>query len=113
MTTSQMFETAMLLLFSAGWCASIAAMVSSRAPVRKPWHFVGLTLAGYVMGICAKLATWQAAGMLSPVIWVYGCNVALILLDAALVRALSRPRRKPGDPFVLGPVPSPLRRPAR
>ena len=113
MTASQMFETAMLFLFSAGWCASIATMLSTRAPVRKSRLFVGLTLAGYLMGICAKVAAWQSTGLLSPVIWAYACNVALILLDTGLVVALTRPRRRVADGFVLSAAPPSWRRPAR
>lgn len=106
MTTSQMFETAMLLLFSAGWCASIATMVATHAPVRKSWLFVGLILAGYLMGMCAKIAAWQSTGLLSPVIWSYGGNAALILLDTTLVIALTRPRRDIRDVLPVAPAPS-------
>lgn len=93
MTSAQLFETAMLLLFSLGWCVSIATMVWTGIPTPKSLLFVGLTWAGYLMGILAKVAMWQATGLLSPVIWVYAWNAMIIPVDFGLVVALTRPRR--------------------
>lgn len=92
MTPTELFETAMLVLFSLGWCVSVATMLWTRTPSRKSLHFVGLIWAGYLLGICAKLADWWATGMLSPVVWFYVWNATMILIDFALVVALSRPQ---------------------
>jgi hypothetical protein len=113
MTSAQLFETAMLLLFSMGWLASIVSMLWTRTPVRKSLLFVGLIWAGYVMGVCAKVAAWRITGALSPVIWFYIWNGVMIMLDLGLVLALTRPR-PPAELRVSGstaPGATPLPRP--
>ena len=85
MMRHEIFEAAMLLCFSVSWYWSIARMLRVRAAVGKSSFFVLLICTGYIFGIAAKLAVWQASGELSALVWLYAWNLAVTAVDLALV----------------------------
>lgn len=93
MQNHEILESLMLLCFSAGWYFSIARMLRVRRASGKSAQFVVLICTGYFLGILAKVASWQASGMLSPVVWVYAWNLLVTGFDLALVLHFSRLER--------------------
>ena len=78
--------------FSLGWYWSIGCMLVTREPYGKRTCLVVFTICGYVLGLCAKLWTWNTGAELSNLIFVYGWNLASASLDLVLVFHLNGKR---------------------
>ncbi len=89
---SEMLEAGMLTCFSLGWYWSIGTMLWTGLPTGKSAPFVTFTVAGYIMGLSAKLWLWASGSAFSPLLYVYGWNLLITLLDLTLVLHYSRLR---------------------
>ncbi len=102
MSTVEMLEAAMLISFSISWYWSIAKMLQTRIASGKSFVFVMMICAGYTMGITSKLVEWQATGVLSPLIYVYGWNFLVTAVDAALVIRFSQSKARNAEVVPVG-----------
>lgn len=94
MTTAEILEAGMLLCFTAGWYWSILTMLRSKEPRGKATPFVLLTALGYMLGLSAKLWSWQSGDTLSHTALIYASNLSIVLVDLILVIHLSRVVRR-------------------
>lgn len=93
MAPYEYFEGLMLLCFAVGWIWSIARTLKARSAGNRSAFLGALICSGYVLGIFSKLLLWQHDGTLSPLTWLYVCNLAITGIDLALVLHYAQPRR--------------------
>ena len=112
MLHNEILEALMFFVFSCSWYWSIAKMLRTRTAMGKSLIFVLLTCSGDLFGITSKLLMWQATGNLSPFLYFYLWNLAVISVDLMLVLyfskdqdARARPAHvPPSGPFVIDEV---------
>lgn len=92
MLHNEILEALMFFVFSCSWYWSIAKMLRTRTATGKSLIFVLLTCSGYMFGITAKLLTWRETGELSPFLYFYLWNLAVISVDLMLVLYFSKDR---------------------
>lgn len=85
-------EALMFFVFSCSWYWSIAKMLRTRTASGKSLIFVFLTCTGYLFGITAKLLIWLETGEVSPFLYFYLWNLAVISTDLMLVLYFSSGR---------------------
>jgi hypothetical protein len=93
MSTIELLEGMMLASFSVSWWYSIAKVIETKSACGKSRGFVLLICLGYLLGITSKLIGWHQTGEVSPILWVYVCNLLVIVCDTLLIIRYSRPRR--------------------
>lgn len=89
----EVLEIGMLVCFSIGWLWSVGRMLAIRRAIGKSPGSILFICSGYLCGIGAKTAMWHETGELSPLVWVYCWNLALVLFDLALVLHFTRKER--------------------
>jgi hypothetical protein len=90
MSTTEILEAAMLLIFSLSWCCSVAKMLRCKVSSGKSILFVMLVCLGYALGLCSKLWAWRQTGQFSAVAFIYGWNLFITACDALLVHHYAR-----------------------
>ncbi|MEO1344352.1 MAG: hypothetical protein AAFV74_09365 [Pseudomonadota bacterium] len=90
MSISELFETLMLACFSLGWYWSIFAMICTGRPYGKSLVFVCFTVLGYCLGLSAHLIDWSDGEPLSYLVFMYGLNLGVTLVDLGLLWVLSQ-----------------------
>lgn len=91
---TEILEGVMLGCFSLGWYWSIFAMVWTGRVHGKSAIFVLFTVAGYCLGLTAKVIAWRSGTPFSYLIVLYAWNLGVTLVDLWLVHRLSRARPK-------------------
>ncbi len=84
----------MLMCFTAGWYWSIVAMLRTGEPRGKSFPFVAFTVIGYLLGLGAKLYSWNLGYELSHVALLYTWNLAITMIDLILVVHFTRTNRR-------------------
>ncbi|MEL6962732.1 MAG: hypothetical protein AAFO01_08260 [Pseudomonadota bacterium] len=108
MQPDDILEMLMLICFSTGWYWSIGFMVVTRRPCGKSEVFVLCTICGYILGLIAKLWSWQATNEMNYLVLVYCWNLSIASLDLALLSYLSSGRGLQGQNLEARPIALPV-----
>ena len=84
MDVVQLLEVGMLITFGASWPFNIIKSWRSRTAKGKSIYFELIILAGYGMGVAAKIIQYNQSGKLPYAIWFYLLDIALVTTDLIL-----------------------------
>ena len=89
------FESLMLICFGVSWPVSIAKALRTRFVRGKSWVFMTLVIIGYISGVLHKILNPDPiTGHVSPVVWLYLLNLAMVVVDLLLyIRFFDNPER--------------------
>lgn len=80
----QICEVGMLIAFGLSWPFNIAKSWKSRTAKGKSVIFELVIIIGYLFGIAGKFVSFHQTGILTPVIWIYFLDVAMVFADVCL-----------------------------
>jgi len=92
---AQVFEAGMLICFGFAWPVDILRTLRTRQTVGKSIGFMSLILAGYLLGLTAKVIRAGGEGWPETVTLLYAANAVLVAIDIGLCRYF---RTHPGLP---------------
>ena len=77
-------EVMMLIMFGSSWPFNIAKSIRSRSTKGKSVMFEIIVITGYTFGLCGKIATYCATGVMPLSFWFYIADITMVAIDVCL-----------------------------